>query len=71
MIAALNYIVGLELVVMETKFHIRIKIEEHGYLARLDSFCENLVSEYMVARLGLKVEFHPYRYTLYRYNEKF
>ena len=71
MIAALNYVVGLELVVIENKFHIRVKIEEHGYLARLDNFCENLVSEYTVARLGLKVEFHPYPYTLYRYNEKF
>ena len=71
MIAALNYVVGLELAVMENKFHIRVKIEEHGYLTRLDNFCENLVSEYTVARLGLKVEFHPYPYTLYRYNEKF
>ena len=51
MIAALNYVVGLELVVMENKFHIRVKIEEHGYLARLDNFCENLVSEYTMARL--------------------
>ena len=56
---------------MENEFHIRVKIEKHGYLACLDNFCENLVSEYTVARLGLKVEFHPYPYTLYRYNEKF
>ena len=56
---------------MENQFHIKVNVGKYVCLVRIDSFCTNLISEYAVTQLGLKVENHPYPYKLNYCNEEF
>ena len=60
-----------DLGVMENQFHIKVNVGKYVCLVRIDSFCTNLISEYAVTQLGLKVENHPYPYKLNYCNKEF
>ena len=52
---------------IENKFYTRVRIDKFACLVAIDNFCCNLISEYLVEKLGLTIVNHLLPYEMKHY----